>query len=373
MKILYLAASFLPSESANSIQVMKMCNAMSKDHQVTLLAHRGVAFQDYSELQAMYGIDGRFSILFYPNPRIKGKRFLQRAYLVTTLLRLQPDLIIGRDMRACLAGAQLGFPTAVELHAHVKDHSESYALVIEKLIRHKNLNKIFVTSTSLKQALCNDYKLADGLVTLLHNGADFVFLDSTKQDSLDNNFFHVGYIGHLYPGKGMEVISKLVERCPWAYFHIVGGKENDISYWKTQLKSCQNLEFYGFVPHQKTERYRQAMDVLLLPYQKQVYYMNSDAPKDGRWINPLKLYEYMASGKPIIASRIEIAEEILTHQKNALLCQPDDIDQWVDALLLLKEDEALRKKLGQEAKAKFERELTWEKRAAKLVENINIS
>jgi len=57
----------------------------------------------------------------------------------------------------------------------------------------------------------------------------------------NNKALRVGYIGHLYSGKGMEIISKLIKHCEWADFHIVGGTEKDLSFWKSKLSRFNNV------------------------------------------------------------------------------------------------------------------------------------
>src|SRR5690606_34528442 len=126
-------------------------------------------------------------------------------------------------------------------------------------------------------------------------------------------------------GKGMEIIAKLVPRCTFAHFHIVGGRDEDLEKWN-HLTRYENITFYGYVNHSDIKNYISEFDIVLLPNQRNV---SSNAGRDiGQWTSPLKLFEYMAMGKPIICSDLEVLKEVAKHNINAYLCDPDDINCW---------------------------------------------
>ena len=370
MKIAYVANSRVPSNAANSIQVMKMCNAFAAHgHQVVLFAKRSAPHVSLDTLQTFYGTEQPLTVHFYPEVKTVGKRYVHRAFLASKLLVESPDLVFGRDITASYLAAQLGFRTMIELHAHVEEYSDSYAACILKILHHKKLERAIVTSHTLKAALVQDFAIDERLLLPLHNGAD---LPPTEEAiPLPEGPLHVGYIGHLYRGKGMEVIGELVKRCPWAHFHIIGGRSQDVEQWKDALASHTNITFYGFMAPREVAAYRNAMDVLLLPYQRQVYIKDNTEPTNGRWMTPLKLFEYMAAGKAIIASRLEVTQEILLHRDDALLCDPERLDDWVDALRELHENASLRTLLGINAQAKLTQELTWHTRTQKILATMN--
>src|SRR5690606_26549923 len=99
----------------------------------------------------------------------------------------------------------------------------------------------------------------------------------------------------------------------------------------------------------------------LAPYQEDVYTKN-EAVNIGRWMSPLKLFEYMSVGKPIIASDLSILREVLVDEKNSLLCSSRNIDDWIKALYRLS-DVNLREVLGKNAREDFLSKYTWETRA----------
>jgi glycosyltransferase involved in cell wall biosynthesis len=85
------------------------------------------------------------------------------------------------------------------------------------------------------------------------------------------------------------------------------------------------------------------------------------------WMSPLKIFEYMAAGKPIISSDLAVLREILVHEENALLCDPDDIEGWVNSVDRLRRDPQLMLSLATAARYQFDVRHTWEKRAAAVV------
>jgi glycosyltransferase involved in cell wall biosynthesis len=174
----------------------------------------------------------------------------------------------------------------------------------------------------------------------------------------------VGYVGHLYPGKGMEMISNLAEQLPGIDFHVIGGTEQYIAFWRSQV-SASNLHFHGFVEHSKLSAYYDRLDVCLAPLQRRI---EGEAGGDiARWTSPLKIFEYMSTGKAIVASDIAVLREVLTHEVNALLAPPDDRDAWARALLRLQADPQLRSTLAETANRAFRAQHTWRGRAQQIL------
>src|SRR5690606_22705579 len=170
----------------------------------------------------------------------------------------------------------------------------------------------------------------------------------------------IGYAGSLFEGKGMETVAALAARLPELDFHVVGGTAADIAQWRTRTYGVRNILFHGFVDNAQVPAFLAAMDVLLAPPRIQV---NPMTGRDfGRWESPLKIFQYMTAGKPIIASDIPIVREILQDGITALLAPAEDIDAWVAALRQL-EDPARARRLAAAARADLARRFTWANKA----------
>jgi glycosyltransferase involved in cell wall biosynthesis len=175
----------------------------------------------------------------------------------------------------------------------------------------------------------------------------------------------IGYVGHLYPGKGMEMVAALAALLPGCDFHAVGGMERDLALWRGRCAGLANLHLHGFVPHNQVSAHLARFDLLLAPPAERV---SSAAGREiGRWMSPLKVFEYMAAGKPILASDIPALREILRHGDTALLLPPGEPETWAAAARELLRDPARAAALGARARAAFLSEHTWDARAARIL------
>ena len=86
-----------------------------------------------------------------------------------------------------------------------------------------------------------------------------------------------------------------------------------------------------------------------------------------RYMSPLKLFEYMASRRPIVASDFPVLHEILTHEKNVLFVEPDNSNELVASISRLKNDKSLSHKISERAFIDV-KEYTWERRVMKVID-----
>jgi len=174
--------------------------------------------------------------------------------------------------------------------------------------------------------------------------------------------FTIAYAGHLYPWKGVDLIVEAVMALPDAQALIVGGhdKEPDLARVKAlaeQLDCASRVTFTGLVaPAQVAARLREA-DVLVLP--------NPASAISSAFTSPLKLFEYMAAGRPIVASDLPAIREVLAHERNALLFEPGNPQALTAAIRRVKEDPALGARLARQAAVDVG-EYTWARRADRL-------
>ena len=110
------------------------------------------------------------------------------------------------------------------------------------------------------------------------------------------------------------------------------------------------------------------MDVLLAPYQAKVHGVGGRADI-GRWMSPLKIFEYMGSDRAMIVSDLPVLREIVTHGETALLAPPDDVNAWVRAVERLR-DPAVRETLAKHARERLVARHTWDRRAADVLAGV---
>lgn len=374
MKIAYLSSSTIPSRTANSIHVMKMCQAFAKNgHEVVLIASdkKNDVEPGVEDPFAFYGVDKCFEIVKLPWLPIRGIGGGIYAMLAArNVWKIKPDIVYSRNTAGCFFAAYADLPVILECHQPVEEASTFRILskwIFRKLVRSSRLQKLVVITHSLKEHYENMFVQAKGKIQVAPDGADPVS-EEVNSVELPNKGkrLQVGYVGHLYKGKGMEVISMLATLCMWADFHVVGGKEIDIVFWKTVCADSENITFHGYIPHAGVARYIKAFDVVLLPNQKDLA-PHGGVGNIGHWTSPLKAFEYMAAGKPILCSDLPVLLEVLEHERNALLCPPHDVNAWQMALERLRDNQDLRLRLGTAAYEDFMANYTWEARAKKLL------
>ena len=112
--------------------------------------------------------------------------------------------------------------------------------------------------------------------------------------------------------------------------------------------------------------YLSCLDIMLSPLQLE---KASRAPT-GKGMGLLKIPEYLSYGACIVASRLPAHEEVLTHNKNAILVAPDDIDEWVTAINMLGGDELTRNALKANAAHLYWEEMTGSKRVGKILSGV---
>ena len=344
MKILYISKSIIPSRTANSIHVMKMCEAFADNgHKVVLLAPdvKNQYEGSVKDIYKYYGTKKNFYIkkLFHPNIKV-GALFYTLAIFFYLLFNRGFDLVYGRFLHGIYVATWLNNKVIYESHAPIFDKTNHRLIVFKKLIKSKYFKKMVVISRALKNIYLEKKYLSNTKIQIAHDGADeIVNFDSKIQLMGKKKNLKVGYVGHLYKGKGMEVIASLANKLDDDIeIHIIGGLEKDIKFWKSKINS-KNIFFYGFIPHKEVSSYINTLDVCLLPNQKIVLAHGSESSKEfmniSDFTSPLKLFEYMSHRKPIIASDLPVIREVL-NEKNSILLKCDDIDLWINSIKNLK-------------------------------------
>ena len=371
MKILYISNSIIPSKRANSINVMKMCQAFADNgNQIILLApNKKKEFEkNIEDVFRFYGVRKNFTVkkLWYPN--IKGGAFFYTlSILLYILFNNKFDLIYGRFLYGCYLAPLFKIKVIYESHAPIDEETKYGLFFFRNLVKSKFFKKLIVISQSLKDLYLEKSYLLEDKIDVAHDGADEVvdFNSKIKLNGKKNNL-KVGYVGHLHKGKGMEVISSIANRgINNTELHIIGGLEKDINFWKNKIQN-KNTFFYGFVSHSKTSNYINALDICLLPNQKIVlgYGSVENGMNLSDFTSPLKLFEYMSHKKAIIASDLSVLKEILD-EKNSIIVKSDDIHQWINAIEKLR-NPILREKIAKQALKDFSN-YTWKKRANKVI------
>jgi glycosyltransferase involved in cell wall biosynthesis len=369
VKILYISSSKIPSRHANSVHVMKMCQALANcGNEVTLLARKG-EIENIEDDHDYYGVKKCFEIkkLSFSFSVFEKMIYLIRLFIYILKNKKKYQFIYGRFLYGVWWAFKMGVPFSYE--SHETPHGIISKLFEKSILKSSNLKSLVLISSSLKEIYKEIYpKLSDEKIIVAHDGADSF---KKEKENTNNNQalkgkgeLKAGYVGSLYKGRGIELIIQLAENLPSVDFHIIGGSESEVLQYKSRTKT-ENIYFYGLIPHSQVGDYVQQLDILLAPYQKEV-----SIAKKGRntvnWMSPLKIFEYMAQEKPIICSNLPALKEVLENNRTALFCDPENIQEWINAINKLRNVD-LRILLGRNAKHELENKYTWLKRVNKIL------
>ncbi len=182
------------------------------------------------------------------------------------------------------------------------------------------------------------------------------------------NVPRVFYVGQLYPWKGAGLVVDVARLVPEARFVVVGGTpagpdgDPDVAALVRQIRAAgagDRFELRGYVPYGLVPQHLREASVALLPL--------PDEPVARHFTSPLKLFDYMAAGVPIVASDLPAIREVLRHGENALLATPGDPAAFAAAVRYLLSDPAYARRLGERVREDV-RAYSWDARAARLLE-----
>jgi glycosyltransferase involved in cell wall biosynthesis len=186
--------------------------------------------------------------------------------------------------------------------------------------------------------------------------------DARRQLGLPIDRAIVCYTGQLFPWKGASTLVESAAWLPEAHFLIVGGRPRDVMGLRQLAASrgLANVWAVGQVAPARVPLYQAAADVLVLP----------NAIGETVWTeytSPLKLFEYLASGRPIVASDLPSLREVLVDGRNAVLVRPSDPAALAAGIERVLASPALAQTLA-EAGRREVADATWDQRARAVLE-----
>jgi len=233
----------------------------------------------------------------------------------------------------------------------------------------KSSDAIYVVSNRLKKYIELQLGSKSPPIKVIPNGVDMKYLSSNSNKFVQNEskIVKICFSGSLQFWHGvdllLDVYKDVVNLRPNTKLIFIGDGESRV-YMKKYVLNYSNLQnrviFTGKLYHSNTMRKLSEMDILVAPYKNSKFF----------YFSPIKIFEYMASGKAIIASSQGQISEILKNKVDAILINAEDKEEFLNALLFLIDNKEERIKLGNKALKKAE-EYTWEKSASNLLGFIN--
>ena len=387
MKIALIAPTYLPARRANTIQVMKMAQAFTNlGHQVRVLvpgmADNGQEGElQWEKLASHYGLQSVFEVVWLP-VRPYMRRYDYGFLAVRAAQKWEADLVYTRLPQAAVIAAWKRMETIYEIH----DIPQGTVgpVLFRSYLKAPGARRLVTITQALKDEIINRFGLKDSPppIVVALDGVDLDryqdipkptdarrLFNAQSNLNMDEERFTIGYTGHLYSGRGVELMLGMAERLPNITFMLTGGEHEDVTNLRIRVESrnLRNVILTGFIPNSELPCYQAACDLLLMPYQRKV--AGSSGGDISKYLSPMKLFEYMACGRPILSSDLPVFREVL-NERNAVLIIPDDIDQWVENIEALISDSDTRRELSERAKMDV-KQYTWKTRAERILSGIN--
>lgn len=364
MKLIYLANIYLPGVWAHSLQTMKMCEAFAANGlEVELVT--GMKRAKDKEIFSYYNIKTKFKITKIPYFDLSAKGSSKVNFLLRTIsfLLFARFYVIFKKydilyFRSALAGLLFN-NFYLEVHGLPPHFKKWHRLTYRKA------KKIIVLTRFLKEELVADGVEATKII-IAPDAVDLkeFQLNLSKEEArkklllpLDKKI--IAYCGNFYfhDWKGVDILLESLKYLSGVLCLLVGGHETEIKEIKQRFKNY-DLFITGRQTHNKVPFYLKAADILILPNKK------GEAISE-YYTSPLKLFEYMASGRPIVASDLPSIREAL-NENNAVLVEPNNPEALAAGVKQLLADGQLAERLARQALAEVHN-YTWQKRAERII------
>lgn len=371
MKIAVIATATIPSDTAHSIHIMQMAQALQQEGHATTLwlptpppTHR---LNTAQEAFAQYGIHTPFDMVHLDPPHgphnlwfaLRALRGARRAGTTGVLTRVP---------WAAALSAHAGVSTLCELH-DLPAHGRALRLYA----RGRDCRGLVTITAALRDAVLERFgtRFRPEEVLVCPDGVDLTrFADLPRPAAaraalgLEAERFTAGYVGGFYPGRGIEKVLDIARRCPGIGFLLVGATAAQLPTWEERCRRAglQNVTLKPHQPPAAIPPLLAACDALLMPYQHRVAV--SGGGNTARWMSPMKMFEYMACARTILASDLPALREVL-NDGNSLLLPPADADAWAAALQRCAGVPATASARARQARADVE-DYTWRQRARTL-------
>ena len=392
MRLVYAANMRWPTEKAHGLQITHNCEAFAQaGAQVTLWIPRRTntpELRAVADPWAHYGVERLFAVRRLAcvdlMPLAAGRAQPEKlAFALQTLtftlaallaaLATRADVYYTRDLYTLLALSLVKRRRALAYEPHRRSQTRAGRRL--QNIAARRAGAVFPVTPPLAQAL-----IADGLpaarALVAHDGfrrARFENLppqgDARRTLGWPADAFIVGYVGRLHTmglDKGIGTLIDALARTGGVALALVGGPDEMAAAlrrrWLEHGRAEADLLYAGQVAPEHVPLCLRAFDVcaMALPWTQHFAY----------YASPLKLFEYMAAGRAIVASDLPAWADVVQDGETALLVPPGDADALAAAIARLRADAGLRARLAENARARALAHYTWDARARAILDQI---
>ncbi|MBL1434032.1 glycosyltransferase family 4 protein [Candidatus Wolfebacteria bacterium] len=374
-KIFLLFHGRFPSEKAASLFAAKSCESFSNlGAKVVLIVPK--RFKAKKEpFVKYYNVKDNFEVKYVPtidlfsflgNLSFYVSLFFYSLSSVLFLLRnaKREDIIYTNETLPLLFASLFFKNTLFEVHDYPEKKKWFYGMLFS------NVRWVLVTNKWKLKKIKKDFPQVAGKTFLERNAveiSEFDIPESKKEarEKLKYTFSNkkkiILYTGHLYDWKGVDILAEAAKQLSNTFeILFVGGTSDGVDSFRLKYGHVQNIVILGFKPHAEIPLWQRSSDLLILPNTAK-----QDISKF--YTSPMKLFEYMASKTPILASNIPSISEIL-NTSNSYLVEPDNPKKLASIIKSVFKDED-RFERSKAARADIE-DYSWKKRADRIFKHL---
>lgn len=364
-KLTYIANIRFPTEKAHGIQIMEMCGAFADQGlEVELVVpNRNNSIKD--DPFVYHDVKRNFSI--HRLPTLDLIRFGKIGFLIQTftfaesvawaVMFKKDTLFYTRDEVIAVYLKLLGKNVIWEAHQGQKNIAIRLLILLKvKMVTITEALKDLYVSLGAKENL---FLVAPDAVDLARFSISQTKVEARTRLGFEQNDKIILYTGQLYSWKGADTLAeatrlgnKNVLTC------FIGGTDVDVALFKKKFGEIENVHILGKKRHQEIPLYLRAADILVIP--------NSAKEDISRlYTSPMKLFEYMASGTPVVASDVPSIREVL-NDSQAYFFTADDAESLAAVIdtVLNNYEEATKKA---HTALELAKSYSWQKRAEKII------
>lgn len=333
MKIVYLFNSSLPSYNANSLQVSHMCNEIAKKNDVYLIKpNTGLKKTFFNH----YGLIKNFKIInikYFNKFPIGINFYLFSIVSVIISLKYKANLYITRNYFTALLLTILNKKIIFEVHTDVMYEGKFIKFLLKNFLflNSDRIIKLVFISQKLKNFYEDEYKIKNKSSIILPSASN------SKKRKLfrKKNILNIGYFGLLNSSRGCELLLNLSRINRDDNFYIYGGDKNFIRDLKKKT-SNKNLFLNSYLSYKDVKKIIYNMDILLMPYDLNNVTSAGNFGNIANFTSPLKMFDYLSSGKVILSSDLPVLNEILKQNKNCIFIKNLNPYTWKNEILKIK-------------------------------------
>lgn len=366
MKIHYLATSNIPSKTANSLQIVKMCEAFSligKNINLIIpnLKCKKQSIYDYYDLRSkinVYKVGKKIKLISGIN------HFFLPLKIIKKSIELGSDLIITRNLLICFILIFFKKKHIFEIHDDLVSSGKilSHLFKYLGLLNSSSISKVIFITKNLKKFITKQYKYKKKNYLILPDATDIK--NYKKNYTFQKKVKKIGYFGSVYSSRGVQLIIDLSRLDKENKYFIYGGSKDEIS--EIKKFNNKNLIINSQISYKEVKKKISQMDILLMPYTSKTTF-SGNVGNIVEFMSPMKMFDYLGAGRLIISSEIKVLKEVLKNGYNSILIKDYlNVLEWKKKIQMIDLNSSSSIKLRINA-LKTAKKYNWIDRAKKMI------